>query len=1209
MSSNASAFSIDKLIGRDNYSTWKFAVQTYLEHEELWECVEGTNVDQKKDKKAKSKIILLVDPINYVHIEECTTSKEVWLNLQQAFSDSGLTRKVGLLKSLITTTLDSSSSVEDYVNKIMSTAHKLRNINFKVDDEWLGTLLLAGLPESYKPMLMALESSGTSITADLVKTKILQDVNIKPTENSALIVHKYGENSRGKSKGPRCFNCNKYGHYSKFCRNKNKKNGNQNTNTNFVAAFSAASVNDENNWYIDSGASAHMSRHRVWLENETAPKVPHVRVADDKVLKVISTGNIIIGVKGPNSSLNNIQVKDVLYVPDLATNLLSVSKIIESGCTVKFNEKGCIIRNSNGEIAATADRVNGTYRLNTNLHQALSSVTSKGDCNFLWHQRMGHINYNDLDKLQICAEGMKLSTQKEDAACTSCLEGKQTRQPFNHGGSRASELLELVHSDVCGPMENKSIGGSRYFLTFIDDYSRKVYVYMLTHKSEALEKFKEFKNQVENELNRKIKILRSDNGKEYVNHSFHNFLRSAGIIHQTSNPYTPEQNGLAERMNRTLVEKAKCMIFNACLQKEYWAEAISTAAYIVNRSPCRGLSSDATPYEVWTGSKPNISHMKVFGCQAMVHVPKERRQKWDPKSRELIFVGYSDTTKGYRFIDPKNKRVIMSRDVVFLEDTVQQTKISIETDNVKDKTCTNERYQSNTTCTPSKPAAVEIVHTHDDNRAPLNVSVADATIEVSSSSDEFEDTDYVPSRPLSPSTNVTVRTRRQLREQADQSDPVSYMCLSNESAMSVLDCDPQSTEEALKSELAQQWRDAMDVEYESLLENDTWILTDLPKGKRAIPCKWVYKTKRNENGEIVKYKARLVIKGYKQRKDIDYQEVFAPVVRYTSLRCLVATAANREGTVNTVKEKLTQKFKMKDLGEARFCIGLKITRKEDEISLDQSLYIEKILQRFGMAESKAVNTPCDVSMKLIPAKSDDEVRTDIPYHEAVGCLLYLSQGTRPDITYAVNMLSRFNSKPTKEHWIALKRVLRYLKGTSNMKLTYKKNEENIVGYCDADWASNIEDRRSCTGHVFLFQGAAISWASKRQLTVALSSTEAEYMSLTSAVQEALWLGQLHRELWSEQTDQPFIMYCDNQSTIKLSGSDVYHARSKHIDVRYHFIREKVSSRKIEVHYKSTDEMAADVLTKGLHRTKHEFCCKAMGLRSGEDDGKMERNSS
>ncbi|KAG7312922.1 hypothetical protein JYU34_001322 [Plutella xylostella] len=492
---------------------------------------------------------------------------------------------------------------------------------------------------------------------------------------------------------------------------------------------------------------------------------------------------------------------------------------------------------------------------------------------------------------------------------------------------------------------------------------------------------------------------------------------------------------------------------------------------------------------------------------------------------------------------------------------------------------------------------------------PLNVSVADATIEVSSSSDEFEDTDYVPSRPLSPSTNVTVRTRRQLREQADQSDPVSYMCLSNESAMSVLDCDPQSTEEALKSELAQQWRDAMDVEYESLLENDTWILTDLPKGKRAIPCKWVYKTKRNENGEIVKYKARLVIKGYKQRKDIDYQEVFAPVVRYTSLRCLVATAANREGTVNTVKEKLTQKFKMKDLGEARFCIGLKITRKEDEISLDQSLYIEKILQRFGMAESKAVNTPCDVSMKLIPAKSDDEVRTDIPYHEAVGCLLYLSQGTRPDITYAVNMLSRFNSKPTKEHWIALKRVLRYLKGTSNMKLTYKKNEENVVGYCDADWASNIEDRRSCTGHVFLFQGAAISWASKRQLTVALSSTEAEYMSLTSAVQEALWLGQLHRELWSEQTDQPFIMYCDNQSTIKLSGSDVYHARSKHIDVGYHFIREKVSSRKIEVHYKSTDEMAADVLTKGLHRTKHEFCCKAMGLRSGEDDGKMERNSS
>lgn len=1330
MSSNGSSFSIDKLVGRENYTTWKFAVRTYLEHEDLWGYIDGS-VDAKeanahKEKKAKSKIILLVDPINYVHIQECTTAQQVWQNLEKAFSDSGLTRKVGLLKTLITTTLENSNSVEDYINKIMSTAHKLRSINFKVDDEWLGTLLLAGLPESYKPMLMALESSGITISADIVKTKILQDVNVTPNESSALYVSKYKKSEhKGKSKGPRCFNCNKYGHFSKFCRNKKQYSDYDNTKTGYVAAFSAVSVNDAYNWYIDSGASVHMTKHREWLSEETSSHEEYIRIADDKVLKVESCGNVTIAVKDVDGSLNKIQVKNVLFVPELATNLLSVSKIIGSGCCVEFCDEGCRIKNKQGTTVATANCMNGTYKLNTNCNQALSTMVC--DSNYVWHQRMGHINFNDLSKLQNCAEGIKLVTQKEDIICTSCLEGKQTRQPFKHEGSRANELLELIHSDMCGPMEIKSIGGARYFLTFVDDYSRKVYVYILCNKYEALEKFKEFKNQVENELNKKIKILRSDNGKEYINNSFDKFLKDSGIIHQTSNPYTPEQNGLAERMNRTLVERAKCMIFNSCLQKEYWAEAVSTAAYIVNRSPSRALSG-VTPYERWTGSKPDVSHMKIFGCKAMVHIPKEKRLKWDTKSRELIFVGYSNTTKGYRFIDPKTRRGIMSRDVVFLENTVKQTKISLQDfENIlkADKTCKqlNEKIVKTNNIPGSQiiereriiPEKVNILLTDDLDSpcSPSNVAVTaeNETDPLSLHDENYEDPDeiyedvddseYLPDQTVEIPETI-VRTRRQRNQ---ESEPVSMACFSNENAMSVIDCEPQNTEEALNSDLAQKWKDAMDSEYESLLKNNTWILTELPEGKIALPCKWVYKTKTDENGSVVRYKARLVVKGYKQRKDIDYQEVFSPVIRYTSLRYLVGLTAKynlkinqmdaitaflqgdieeeiymiqpplyeKEGnkvcrliksiyglkqasrqwnkklnkalldiglmrckvdpciyylpnemffiavyvddllcfyhcdkTISFVKSKLTNLFSMKDVGEARYCIGLKISRKGEEISLDQSLYTKKILQRFGMADCKPVNTPCDASVKLIPAKNDNDILKGIPYHEAVGCLLYLSQSTRPDITYAVNTLSRFNNKPTKEHWIALKRVMRYLKGTVDIKLTFKKNSENIVGYCDADWASNIEDRRSCSGNVFMFQGAAISWNSKRQLTVALSSTEAEYMSLTSAIQEALWLKQLDDELCPKNTATPLTVYCDNQSTIRLSGSDIYHARSKHIDVRYHFIRERVTNGDVDVQFKGTDAMLADVLTKGLYRGKHDFCTKAMGLRSGEDD-EMERS--
>ncbi|CAH2098237.1 unnamed protein product [Euphydryas editha] len=309
---------------------------------------------------------------------------------------------------------------------------------------------------------------------------------------------------------------------------------------------------------------------------------------------------------------------------------------------------------------------------------------------------------------------------------------------------------------------------------------------------------------------------------------------------------------------------------------------------------------------------------------------------------------------------------------------------------------------------------------------------------------------------------------------------------------------------------------------------------------------------------------------------------------------------NNENSMKNIKHKLLEKFHMKDMGRVKQCVGFRIKQEQNKISLDQSIYIEKILKRFNMSDCKPIWTPCEANIQLKKAEQDSEILRNIPYHEAVGCLLYLSQGTRPDIAYIVNSLSKYNNKPTAEHWSALKRILRYLKATVNYKLTFKKDDSEIVGYCDADWASQSEDRKSCTGYVFIFQGASISWCSKRQQTVALSSTEAEYMSLSASIQEALWLKQLQEEFWPELKSRPLLMYCDNQSCISLSGNESYHARSKHIDVRYHFIRKKVATNEINIKYKRTDHMVADVLTKGLHRPKHEVFTKAMGLRPGEN---------
>lgn len=269
--------SMEKLKGRENYNTWQFAMKTYLEHEELWECVTGVTVDTKLLSKAKSKIILMIDPVNYIHIQSAKTAKEVWDKLKNTFEDSGLTRRVSLLRQLITTKLEDCESVEVYVNAIMTTAYKLTGNGFAISEEWIGTILLAGLSDEYRPMIMGLESSGVAITGDSIKTKILQDVKIKNSEEGENVNACYGNYSKnftyGKSssKGPRCFDCNIYGHISRFCPNKNKSERTYDEKCKSLNLLHCGLKSGEpkikNDWYIDSGASAHMTSRGDWLKN------------------------------------------------------------------------------------------------------------------------------------------------------------------------------------------------------------------------------------------------------------------------------------------------------------------------------------------------------------------------------------------------------------------------------------------------------------------------------------------------------------------------------------------------------------------------------------------------------------------------------------------------------------------------------------------------------------------------------------------------------------------------------------------------------------------------------------------------------------------------------------------------------------------------------------------------------------------------------
>ncbi|KMQ83988.1 retrovirus-related pol polyprotein from transposon tnt 1-94, partial [Lasius niger] len=561
---------------------------------------------------------------------------------------------------------------------VVQIIYPVNGIGFEIKDVWIGTLLLAGLPEEYKPIIMGLENSGTPITGDAIKTKLLQDVKWERNvhnEGKELAFYSKSNNQQFQrmkrtKKGPRCYNCNKSGHLAADCWKRREKTSKANTaETEDLRAFYAlhsTGIIDQGKWIIDSGASAHMSINRSWFcDLQKSSLQQNIVVANQERLPVKGSGNIILKTCDGKDK-KDICAKEVLYVPGLSANLLSVSKIAKQGNKIIFDSDGCKILDKNSEILATGTLQKDTYRLVKPKEHAHALHSTQSIDARIWHRRLGHMNPEYMVQLRDhSATGNNFKGSKQQV-CVACAKGKQAKQKFDKQGKRAEGLLDLIHSDLCGPMENKSIGGTRYMLTFIDDHSRKVFVYFLVSKDEVPNRFEEFKTYIERQMNRPIKCLRTDNGTEYVNQRMEQILRKNGIRHQTSIPYNPQQNGTAERMNRTLVEKAKCMLADAGLEKKFWAEAIATAAYIIDRAPNKILNN-CTPEEIWTGRKPNLSHLRIFGCKAFSLIPTQQRKKWDVKTKECILLGYCQDSKGYRLWDSQTQKVIRSRDVNFVE--------------------------------------------------------------------------------------------------------------------------------------------------------------------------------------------------------------------------------------------------------------------------------------------------------------------------------------------------------------------------------------------------------------------------------------------------------------------------------------------------------------------------------------------------------------
>jgi hypothetical protein len=366
-------------------------------------------------------------------------------------------------------------------------------------------------------------------------------------------------------------------------------------------------------------------------------------------------------------------ISDVILVDGLKHNLLSVSQLCDKGFKITFNTSCCIIESdTNNNLMFKAMRLENVYILDLD-DESMSGakcLVTKSEDSWLWHRRLAHLNFDLLNKIVSKDLVVRLPKLKftKDHLCDACQMGKQTKISFkSKSGISTSRPLELIHMDLFGPSRIKSLGGNSYGFVIVDDYSRYCWTLFLTRKGDALSAFKDFANVIQNKLSLRIATIRSDHGGEFENALFEKYCSKHGIDHNFSAPRTPQQNGVVERKNRVLEELARTMINGASLPKYFWAEAISTACYVLNRAIIRPIL-DKTPYEILRGRKPNISHLHIFGCKCFIlNNGKELLGKFDAKSDEGIFLGYSLSSKAYRVFNKRLRIVEESVHVAFDE--------------------------------------------------------------------------------------------------------------------------------------------------------------------------------------------------------------------------------------------------------------------------------------------------------------------------------------------------------------------------------------------------------------------------------------------------------------------------------------------------------------------------------------------------------------
>ena len=1308
----------------------------------------------RQDQLILNALIGSISPTIIPFIAQAATAREAWNILAATYATPSRGR-IKQTKANLKNLTKGSLSITEFLYSVKIKADELAVLGAPLDNEDITEKILEELGDDYREFVRAVQARDTSISFDELHEKLLMfEATIQATTKvphfsptAHPTVRNFGRNSQFNSgrfsphnsnpnqqsnwrphshlqhrsfsphnnfspANPRmtprpylghCQVCGIQGHTAKRCPSFKFVPQNQiagSTPWSPQANMATTTSPPNTSWLLDSGASHHVTTDLNNLSLHAPYNgVDNIMIGDGKGLPITHTGSTTISTSTISFNLN-----DVLCVPEIKRNLLSIYKFcVANNVSFEFLPWCFLVKDLlTGAVLAQGEPKDGVYEW-LGVSPLLSTPQvffSNKPTHIDWHGRLGHPAFpvlkSILDKLKFNS-----GYHSQHTVCNACQLNKSHKQPFLKSTLTSQRPLQLIYSDVwTSPIY--SIAGFKYYVIFVDHFSKYTWFYPLKKKSDVKPIFIRFKAIVENFLKLSIVTLYTDNGGEYM--ALKDFLAVNGISHLTSPPHTPEHNGFAERRHRHIVETGLTLLTHSSIPSHFWCYAFSTAVYLINRMPTLSLNNSC-PFTKIFNQVPNYQKLRIFGCLCFPWLRSYTSHKLEQRSKPCIFVGYSLSQSAYFCFDYASSKVFVSRHVTFDESTFPYPALSKP---VSQPVSTTPTSWSSPVLFPSvslpMPSATisEASPDHHDElcTSPLAVDSITAPVQHTQpehlSASPLTSPATLPNDSPVPSSLPTIQTHVPhpmiTRSKNNIHKPIQKLSYHTQ-LYSPTHLEPSTVSQALKDP---NWRQAMQEEYTALVQNNTWSLVPPHTAANVVGCKWIFRLKRNVDGTIARYKARLVAKGFSQRPGLDYHETFSPVIKPTTVRLVLSIAVSRgwklrqldinnaflqgnlnddvymvqppgfvdhttpgficklrkaiyglkqaprawyqelkqfllttgfhnsladislfifkqhasliyllvyvddiivtgndEAAVNQFISCLATRFSLKDLGPLTYFLGVEVRPHSQGLILSQQRYIMDILHRTNMSAAKASSTPLPPGYQ--PSLAEGAPLSDpSEYRATVGSLQYLAL-TRPDICFAVNKLSQFMHQPTDTHWQLVKRLLRYLSGTlHDSLLLHRHSPLSVHAYSDADWGGNKDDLSSTSAYIVYLGRNPISWSSKKQRTIARSSTEAEYRSVADTAAELSWVCSLLSELHCPVNVAP-VVYCDNLGATQLCSNPIFHSRMKHIAIDFHFIRERVQSGALRVSHVSSHDQLADALTKPLSRQRLLFMKDKIGL--------------